>query len=91
MPGKVVRVLVAAGDEVQVRQGLVVVEAMKMQNEVRAPEGRQGRAPCSSVKARRSPRANPLAIIAWNWCYFLLEFVFMVCAQASSCSRALRT
>jgi biotin carboxyl carrier protein len=36
MPGKVVRVLVKAGDEVKVRQGLVVVEAMKMENEVRA-------------------------------------------------------
>jgi biotin carboxyl carrier protein len=38
MPGKVVRVLVAAGDEVQAGQGLMVVEAMKMQNEIRAPK-----------------------------------------------------
>lgn len=38
MPGKVVRVLVAAGDEVAAGQGLVVVEAMKMQNEVRSPK-----------------------------------------------------
>ena len=36
MPGKVVRVLVKAGDTVQARQGLVVVEAMKMENELRA-------------------------------------------------------
>jgi biotin carboxyl carrier protein len=36
MPGKVVRVLVKAGDTVQPRQGLVVVEAMKMENELRA-------------------------------------------------------
>jgi biotin carboxyl carrier protein len=36
MPGKVVRVLVKSGDEVQPRQGLVVVEAMKMENELRA-------------------------------------------------------
>ncbi len=36
MPGKVVRVLVAAGDEVRAGQGLIVVEAMKMQNELRA-------------------------------------------------------
>lgn len=36
MPGKVVRVLVKAGDEVQPRQGLIVVEAMKMENELRA-------------------------------------------------------
>ena len=36
MPGKVVRVLVKAGEEVQARQPLVVVEAMKMENELRA-------------------------------------------------------
>lgn len=38
MPGKVVRVLVAEGDEVEVGAGLVVVEAMKMQNELKAPK-----------------------------------------------------
>ena len=36
MPGKVVRVLVEQGDHVEVGQGLVVVEAMKMQNELKA-------------------------------------------------------
>ena len=36
MPGKVVRVLVAPGDAVEPGQGLVVVEAMKMQNEMKA-------------------------------------------------------
>ena len=36
MPGKVVRVLVGAGDCVAARQPLVVVEAMKMENELRA-------------------------------------------------------
>jgi len=36
MPGKVIRVLVTAGDSVDVGQGLVVVEAMKMQNEMKA-------------------------------------------------------
>jgi len=40
MPGKVVRVLVKPGDQVVARQGLVVVEAMKMENELRA--GRSG-------------------------------------------------
>jgi biotin carboxyl carrier protein len=34
MPGKVVKVLVALGDRVEARQGLVVVEAMKMENEL---------------------------------------------------------
>ena len=37
MPGKIVRVLVAVGDQVEAGQGLVVVEAMKMQNEMKAP------------------------------------------------------
>ena len=36
MPGKVVRVLVGTGDLVETSQGLVVVEAMKMQNELKA-------------------------------------------------------
>jgi biotin carboxyl carrier protein len=36
MPGKVVKVLVAVGDTVAPRQGLVVVEAMKMENELTA-------------------------------------------------------
>jgi biotin carboxyl carrier protein len=38
MPGKVIRVLVKAGDKVESGQGLVVVEAMKMQNEIRSPK-----------------------------------------------------
>jgi pyruvate carboxylase subunit B len=36
MPGKVIRVLVKEGDPVETGQGLVVVEAMKMQNELKA-------------------------------------------------------
>ena len=36
MPGLIVRVHVAPGDEVQAGQGLVVMEAMKMENELRA-------------------------------------------------------
>ena len=38
MPGKVVRLLVKAGDAVKAGQGLLVVEAMKMQNEIRSPK-----------------------------------------------------
>ncbi len=38
MPGKIVRVLVKTGDSVQAGQGLLVVEAMMMQNEIRAPK-----------------------------------------------------
>ena len=40
MPGKVVRVLVNKGDSVRARQPIVVIEAMKMENELRA--GRDG-------------------------------------------------
>jgi biotin carboxyl carrier protein len=38
MPGRIARVLVAPGDEVAARQGVVVVEAMKMENELRSPK-----------------------------------------------------
>ncbi len=38
MPGKIVRVKVSVGDEVEAGDGLVVVEAMKMQNELKAPK-----------------------------------------------------
>ncbi|MGH9815409.1 MAG: biotin/lipoyl-containing protein [Candidatus Acidiferrales bacterium] len=38
MPGKVVRLLVKQGDAVEAGSGLLVVEAMKMQNEIRAPK-----------------------------------------------------
>ena len=38
MPGKVVRLLVKEGDHVESGQGLLVVEAMKMQNEIRSPK-----------------------------------------------------
>jgi len=37
MPGKIVKLLVQEGDEVTAGQGLLVMEAMKMQNEMRAP------------------------------------------------------
>ncbi|MBV9770265.1 MAG: hypothetical protein JOZ32_11890 [Bryobacterales bacterium] len=48
MPGKVIRVLVEVGDSVAVGQGLVVVEAMKMQNEMKA--SRPGRV--AEIRAR---------------------------------------
>jgi biotin carboxyl carrier protein len=48
MPGKVIRVLVQPGDAVDMGQGLVVVEAMKMQNEMKA--ARSGRV--SQVRVR---------------------------------------
>ncbi len=38
MPGKVVRLLVREGDAVEGGRGIVVVEAMKMQNEIKSPK-----------------------------------------------------
>ena len=38
MPGKVVRLLAKEKDEVEAGQGIVVVEAMKMQNEIKSPK-----------------------------------------------------
>src|SRR5689334_2326508 len=38
MPGKVVRLLVSEGQAVKAGQGLVVIEAMKMQNEIKSPK-----------------------------------------------------
>jgi biotin carboxyl carrier protein len=38
MPGKVVRVLVEVGSQVEVGAGIIVVEAMKMQNEMKSPK-----------------------------------------------------
>ncbi len=38
MPGKVVRVLVSVGEEVHKGDGVIVVEAMKMQNELKSPK-----------------------------------------------------
>ena len=38
MPGKVVRILVQPGAEVEAGQGIMVVEAMKMQNEIKSPK-----------------------------------------------------
>jgi biotin carboxyl carrier protein len=38
MPGKIVRVLVEEGQAIEIGQGLIVVEAMKMQNEIKSPK-----------------------------------------------------
>lgn len=60
MPGKVVRVLVKAGDDVKARQGLVVVEAMKMENELRA--ARDGRVRDVSAKEGQSVDAGAVLL-----------------------------
>jgi acetyl/propionyl-CoA carboxylase alpha subunit len=56
MPGKVVRVMVAAGDEVKARQALVVVEAMKMESEIASPKA--GRVKEVAVKEGMSVEAG---------------------------------
>ncbi|HYE88932.1 MAG TPA: biotin/lipoyl-containing protein [Vicinamibacterales bacterium] len=61
MPGKVVRLLVKAGDEVKARQGLVVVEAMKMENELRA--ARDGRVRDVSVREGQSVEAGTVLLV----------------------------
>jgi biotin carboxyl carrier protein len=38
MPGKIIRVLAGEGAEVEVNQGILVMEAMKMQNEIKSPK-----------------------------------------------------
>jgi biotin carboxyl carrier protein len=61
MPGRVVRLLVGAGDDVTVRQGLVVVEAMKMENELRSPKA--GRVKEVSVTAGASVEAGRVLLV----------------------------
>jgi acetyl/propionyl-CoA carboxylase alpha subunit len=61
MPGRVVRVLVEPGDKVAARQGVIVVEAMKMENELRAP--RAGRVKEVSVSAGMSVEAGRILAI----------------------------
>ena len=61
MPGKIVRVLVKAGDQVTAKQGLVVVEAMKMENELRA--ARAGRVRELSVAEGQSVDAGTVLMV----------------------------
>jgi biotin carboxyl carrier protein len=61
MPGKIVRVLVKAGDHVAAKQGLVVVEAMKMENELRA--ARAGRVRELSVAEGQSVDAGTVLLV----------------------------
>jgi biotin carboxyl carrier protein len=61
MPGRVVRVLVAPGDDVNVRQPVVVVEAMKMENELRSPK--TGRVKDVAVPAGASVEAGRVLMV----------------------------
>jgi biotin carboxyl carrier protein len=59
MPGRIVRALVAPGQAVDAGQGLVVMEAMKMENELRSP--RAGRV--AEVRAREGQTVETGALL----------------------------
>jgi biotin carboxyl carrier protein len=61
MPGKVVRVVVAVNDIVEAGQGLIVVEAMKMQNEIVSP--RTGRVVELKTKADATVSAGGVLMV----------------------------
>lgn len=61
MPGRVLRMLVAEGDEVSTGQGILVVEAMKMQNEMKTT--RAGRVQRIAVKDGETVNAGQLLAI----------------------------
>jgi biotin carboxyl carrier protein len=61
MPGRIVKVLVKAGDRVAGGQGLVVVEAMKMENELRAP--REGTVAAVRVSEGMSVDAGAVLVV----------------------------
>jgi biotin carboxyl carrier protein len=61
MPGKVIRLLVKAGDRVEAGQGLLVVEAMKMQNEVKSPKT----GIVEKLQAKEGHPVNAGDVLAW--------------------------
>lgn len=61
MPGLVVRVLVEAGQEVEAGQGLVVLEAMKMENELKTPTA--GRVETVGVRAGQAVERGALLAV----------------------------
>ena len=61
IPGKIVRVLVQTGEAVQAGQGLLVVEAMKMQNEIRSPKS----GTVERLLVKEGQPVNAGEILAW--------------------------
>jgi biotin carboxyl carrier protein len=61
MPGRVVRVLAEKGRDVELGQGLVVIEAMKMENELKAP--RKGRIDEVAVREGQAVEAGALLLV----------------------------
>jgi biotin carboxyl carrier protein len=60
MPGKVVRILATQGAHVKAGQGIAVIEAMKMQNELRSP--RDGK--ISSILVEEGKAVNAGEVVA---------------------------
>jgi glutaconyl-CoA/methylmalonyl-CoA decarboxylase subunit gamma len=60
MPGRIVKILVPAGSEVSAGGSLLVIEAMKMQNEIRAP--RAGRVEAVRVKEGEGVESGALLL-----------------------------
>jgi biotin carboxyl carrier protein len=61
MPGKVVRILQREGDNVESGQGIVIVEAMKMQNEIKSPKS--GRVVAIRVREGDTVTANQVLAV----------------------------
>jgi biotin carboxyl carrier protein len=60
MPGRVVRLLVAENSDVEAGQGIVVVEAMKMQNEIKSPK----KGVVKKISATPGAAVNPGDVLA---------------------------
>jgi biotin carboxyl carrier protein len=61
MPGRVISLLVDPGQEVAAGEGLIVVEAMKMQNEMKAP--RAGRVVAVKTVAGATVSAGDVLLV----------------------------
>jgi biotin carboxyl carrier protein len=61
MPGRVIRLLASPGDEVAAHQGLIVIEAMKMQNELKSP--RAGRVARISAQVGDTVQSGEVLIV----------------------------
>jgi biotin carboxyl carrier protein len=60
MPGRIVRLLAAENSEVEAGQGIVVVEAMKMQNEIKSPK----KGVVKKISATLGAAVNPGDVLA---------------------------
>jgi biotin carboxyl carrier protein len=61
MPGRIVRVMAEPGQEVAAGEGLIVMEAMKMENELRSP--RSGRVAQVHARERQNVETGALLVV----------------------------